>query len=195
MVSFLCDVLEMTSLPGGLKSLKIRDSVKTGDRYPALGGLSKKIREVEGSLKYHWRKLDILWINPYLVDVRRWTTRKLEGDGNLSEVEIARLHQTSYQTARYFEEANKIGTRIPGMGDRFYSWFLAWNDKHKKDLNYNLFMEKMPGLKKFGWINYRRTTDGLHPTAGLARKLVDMIYRKAVLAVPPLEIIRSGGGQ
>ena len=80
MVSFLCDVLEMTSLPDGLKSLKIRDSVKTGDRYPALGGLSKKIREVEGSLKYHWRELDILWINPYVVDDRRWTTRKLEGD-------------------------------------------------------------------------------------------------------------------
>ena len=116
MVSFLCDVLEMTSLPDGPKSLKIRESVKTGDRYPALGGLSKKIREVEGSLKCHWRELDIIWINPYVVDVRRWTTRKLEGDGNLSEGEVARLHHTSYQTAKYFEEANKIGTGTSVMG-------------------------------------------------------------------------------
>ena len=186
-VSFLCDVMEMVSLPGGMKSLKIRDSVTEGQVYPALCGLKDKILGVERSLKRHWRELDIIWVNPYVVDVRRWSTRKVQGDGSLSEKEIAELHRVSYQGARYFEEANKIGSRIPGMGDRFYPWFLAWNDKYKKELNYEIFMKNMPGQTKFGWINYRRTTDGLHPTAGLARQLVNMLYRKAVLCVPPPE--------
>ena len=183
LVSFLCDVMEVVSLPGGFRSLKIRESVKNGKVYPALIGLKDKIREVEGSLKRHWRELEIIWVNPYVVDVRRWTTRKVKDDGGLSVEEIKRLHKVSYQSARYFEEANKIGTHIPGMADRFYSWFLAWNDKYKKDLNYDLFMDRMPSAERFGWINHRRTVDGLHPTAGLARQLIDMLYRKAALAV------------
>ena len=190
LVTILCDVMEVVPLSGGLKGLKIRESVREGDRYPALKGFGQKIREVEGSLKRRWRELDIIWVNPYVIDVRRWSTRKVSGDGNLSGEEIAQLHHVSYEGAKYFEEANKIGTRVQGIGDRFYSWFLAWNDRHKKDLNYDSFMKMMPGLKRFGWINYRRTTDGLHPTAGLARQLVDMLYRKAVLCVPPEESLK-----
>ena len=178
MVSFLCDVLELTNLPDGTITLRMNEAVEKGNVYPALAGLESKIRQVERLLNNWWKGVDVLWIIPHPVDVRRWTTRKMANDGSLSGTDIEECHQASYDSARWLEKANWIGSRISGIGDRIIPWFVMWNDRSKTGFNYSRFMEKMPVERRFGWINHWRSKDGVHPTPAVARQLLALLYRK-----------------
>lgn len=178
MVSFLCDVLDLTSLPCGTRTLRLNAHVLEGTDYPALKGLEKKVREVEKSLRNWWGDLKIIWTIPYPADVRRWTTRKFEGDGDLSEKVIEQCHRTSFDLAKWLDEANNIGSRMFGKTDRVIPWFVIWNDRKKTDLNFDRFMKKMESEPRFGWINHWRSRDGIHPTPAVARQLLALLYRK-----------------
>ena len=181
--SILCDGIKKVKRPDGCSTLIVSKSLNSGGNFPAFAGLRRKIIEVERLLRSWWGDLEIIWVHPFPVDVRRWTEGKLDRGVHLGEEEAYECHLVTYNLAKYLEKTYHIGTRVPRIGDRFVAWYNLWNDR-RAGLNFNSFMDKLPKTKKFGWINHFRTSDGLHPSYNLARQLINLLYRKADALVP-----------
>ena len=184
-VSILHDLIERFRRPDGRTSLRMAAGIKHDGVYPALTGFEKKLTMVQNRLKGWWRELEIIWMNPYPIDVRRWVEKQMNGRGSLPYKEIMECHQITYDFAYYVDRANNLGSRIRGIGDSFIPWFVFWNDKKRSELNYNNFLKEFEAGRKFGWINANRSIDGLLPSRSLCRQTLDMFFRKAWQAVPP----------
>ena len=187
MISLFHDLVVKFNLPDGKTFLRLAEEVMGKGRYPALTGLENKIREVERSLRKWWGEIELLWINPYPIDVRRWTEGRLKEKRSLSGEEIHKCHNLTLELANWLDRANCIGTRINGMGDRFIPWYVFWNDAKRSDVNFSAFQKEYKKGTDFGWINRNRTVDGFLPAGPLARQTIKMFFRKAQQAVPSPE--------
>ena len=185
LVTIFHDLVVKRRRPDGSTFLQIADSIFNGNSYPALAGLVKRVNEVEKKLKGWWQELNIYWLNPFPVDVRRWTEAQACNKTPLSKDDIDSCHQVTYKLSWYAERANIIGSRVNGWGDRFIPWFCLWNDAMRADTNYNDFYEKYEFGMKFGWINRTRTSDGMIPSPALAKQSMKMLFRKAWVISPP----------
>ena len=185
MISFFHDLVVKTKLSDGTTFLTMADGVMGKGPYPSVQGLEKKIRDVEGKLKGWLKDLEILWIDPYPIDVRRWTESRLMEGRSLSLEEIDKCHQLSFDLANWLDRTNCVGTRIKGMGDRFIPWYVLWNDQKRSDVNFSAFRNEYKSGVKFGWINRTRTIDGFLPARGLSTQTMKMLFRKAWQSVPP----------
>ena len=195
MISMIHDAITQYRLPDGKYFLKIAEGVEKRGPYPSLTGLEKKIGDLERKLKGWWCDMELIWIDPYPIDVRRWCEKKFKGVGSLSQEEIWKCHQVTYDFAVYTDRANCIGTRIKNMGDRFIPWYSLWNDCHRSDVNYNNFLREFEAGRKFGWINSTRTVDGFLPSRALCRQSLKMFFRRAWYVVPPPRNIMSSVGR
>ena len=184
-VSLFHDLVVKTTLPDGKTHLRMADGVMGKGRYPALTGLEAKVREVNGVFKKWWDETEVLWIQPYPIDVRRWTEGRLKEGVTLSEDEIDQCHRLTLDLADWLDRANCVGTRIKGMGDRFVPWFVFWNDAKRSDVNFTVFKKEYEKGVKFGWINRTRTRDGFLPSEPLCKQTLKMLFRKARQAAPP----------
>ena len=184
LISIFHDLVVKKSRPDGQKFLKMAAGVKGNGPYPSLKGLEDKIRAVERKLKSWWNELQVLWIDPFPVDVRRWTEDQIVGGGFLSEEDTKECHQLTLDLADWLDRANCIGSRMKGMGDRFIPWFVFWNDQKRNDLNFSSFLKEAKEGKKFGWINRTRSVDGFLPSTALSRQTMKMFFRKAWQTVP-----------
>ena len=184
------DLVVMNKSPDGKTFLKMADGVLGKGKYPALTGLETKIKDVEATVKKWWGMLDIIWIEPYPIDARRWTENRLKEGEVLSEDEVDQCHQLTLDLANWLDRANCIGTRIRGMGDRFVPWYVFWNDAKRDDVNFSIFKQEYKKGVKFGWINRTRTIDGFLPCVHLSKQTLKMLFRKARQAVPSPDSLR-----
>ena len=183
--AFLVDALKMESgevLNQG-KYLRLRREVHDGEVFPALDGLKEKVRRIWVEIKETFEKAKIIWTIPHPVDCLRWRHMKgLKGvhpSTCMTWREHVQCQGESFKILKYFRRVDELVLEEFGSGWWSVPWIIFWRKQcSREELTLKEWESMCKEGKVVGFFNESGSEDGLHPSPGSCRGVLDSIMSR-----------------